>query len=151
LLGEALQQILASLTMCAPASVGAKTYGKDDVASSLEQKQPIINIQNQATTIDSILNDTSLSEAQQIAALNIASGTVTTHSTTLDTAVTNDQTNLAQAQLQAQGLGKMTTLASALNNPATAAFATAIINPASSSMIGGLAIAMSAKTVRIVA
>jgi phage-related protein len=151
LLGEKLQQLLASLTMCAPASVGAKQYGKDDVASSFEQKQPILDIQDQATVIDSIVSDPNMTDDAKIAALNAVSGTVTTNSTTLDTAVTNDQNNLAAAQLQAQGLGKMTTLAAALNNPLTADFATTIINPASSDMITGIADAMSAKTVRVFA
>jgi len=41
-------------------------------------------------------------------------------------------------------IGKMTTLANALNNPVTADFATSIINPASSTMITGLADVMKA-------
>ena len=68
LIGEKLQQLLAALTMCAPASVGAKQYGKDDVASSLEQKQPILDIQDQATVIDSIISDTSMTDDAKIAA-----------------------------------------------------------------------------------
>ena len=69
-------------------------------------------------------------------------GNVTANSTTLSNAVNSDSANLASAQMQNQGLGKMTTLANALNNPATAGFATAIINPTRSGMIQGLAVAM---------
>ena len=149
LIGEKLQQLLAALTQCAPASVGAKQYGKDDVASSLEQKQPILDIQEQADIVDSILTDTNMTEEAKIAALNAVSGVIPTKSTTLDAAVAHDEANLAEAQLQAQGLGKMTTLAAALNNPVTADLATSIINPVSSDMIAGIADAMSAKTVRV--
>lgn len=151
LIGEKLQQLLASLTQCAPPQVGAKKYGKDDVASSLEQKQPILDIQDQATVIDSILSDPNMTDEAKIAALNAVSGVVTTSSTTLDAAVAHDEANLTAAQLQAQGLGKMTTLAAALNNPDTADLATSIINPVSSDMITGIAEAMSAKTVRVFA
>ena len=147
LLGEKLQQLLASFTQCAPPQVGAKTYNKSDLASSLDQQQPIIEIQNKSDVIDSILSDPSLSEEEQIALLNSASGTITTHSGTLDAAVAHDEANLAESQLQAQGIGKMTTLANALNNPVTADFATSIINPASSDMISGLATVMNTQPV----
>jgi hypothetical protein len=147
LLGEKLQQLLASLTQCAPPQVGAKTYNKSDLASSLDQKQPIIDIQTKSDLINTILDDTNTSDDEKIALLNSASGTITTNSSTLDAAVAHDEANLAESQLQAQGIGKMTTLANALNNPVTADFATSIINPASSDMISGLATVMNTKPV----
>jgi hypothetical protein len=147
LLGEKLQQLLASFTQCAPPQVGAKTYNKSDLASSLDQKQPIIDIQTKSDLINTILDDTTTSDDEKIALLNSASGTITTNSSTLDAAVAHDEANLAESQLQAQGIGKMTTLANALNNPVTADFATSIINPASSDMISGLATVMNTKPV----
>jgi len=147
LLGEKLQQLLASFTQCAPPQVGAKTYNKSDLASSLDQKQPIIDIQTKSDLINTILDDTTTSDDEKIALLNSASGTITTKSSTLDAAVAHDEANLAESQLQAQGIGKMTTLANALNNPVTADFATSIINPASSDMISGLATVMNTKPV----
>ena len=147
LLGEKLQQLLASFTQCAPPQVGAKTYNKSDLASSLDQKQPIIDIQTKSDLINTILDDTTTSDDEKIALLNSASGTITTKSSTLDAAVAHDEANLAESQLQAQGIGKMTTLANALNNPVTADFATSIVNPASSDMISGLATVMNTKPV----
>lgn len=144
LLGEKLQQLLSSFTQCAPAAVGAKTYTKADLASSLTKDAPITDIQSKSDFINSVIDDTSTTEEEKIALLNSASGTITANSATLDAAVAHDEAKLAESQLQAQGIGKMTTLANALNNPVTADFATSIINPASSTMITGLADVMKA-------
>lgn len=144
MISTGLQQILGSLSACQPSQTipAAKSYGVDDLASSLKQQPAIQDLQIKVNSVQTVLLDTSMSEAQQITALNSISGNVNAGATTLNTAVTSDQSNLAQSQLQNQGLGKMTTLANALNNPATAGFATAIINPTRSGLIQGLAVAM---------
>jgi hypothetical protein len=144
LLGEKLQQILSGLTFCAPKAVGAKTYNQTDLASSLTQDPVITDTQAKVDLINSIVDDTSTTDGEKIALLNSASGSITANSTTLLGAIASDEANLIEAQLQAQGIGKMTTLANALNNPVTAGFANSIINPASSVMIAGIAVAMKA-------
>jgi hypothetical protein len=144
LLGEKLQQIFSGLTFCAPKAAGAKTYNQTDLASSLTQDAPITDTQDKVDFINSIIDDTSTTDGEKIALLNSASGTITTNSATLLSAIASDEANLAEAQLQAQGIGKMTTLANALNNPVTADFANSIINPASSVMLTGIAVAMKA-------
>jgi hypothetical protein len=144
LIGDGLQQIMGSLSACQPSQSvpAAKSYGTDDLASSLKQQPAIQDLQIKANAIQTVLLDTSMSETQQITALSTVTGGISASSTTLNNAVTSDQNNLAQSQLQNQGLGKMTSLANALNNPATADFANAIINPARSGLINGLASAM---------
>jgi hypothetical protein len=144
MIGDGLQQIMGSLSACQPAQSvpAAKSYGMDELASSLKQQPAIQDLQIKANSIQTVLLDTNMSETQKITALSTVTGGISTSSTTLNNAVTSDQNNLAQSQLQNQGLGKMTSLANALNNPSTADFANAIINPARSGLINGLAGAM---------
>lgn len=144
MISTGLQQILGSLSACQPSNTipAAKTYGVDDLASSLKQQPAIQNLQVQVNAIQGTLIDTTTTDDQKITVLNSINGNITSSTNTLNSSVTNDTNNLASSQLQNQGLGKMTTLANALNNPATAGFATAIINPTRSGMIQGLAVAM---------
>jgi hypothetical protein len=144
MISTGLQQILGSLSACQPSNTipAAKTYGADDLASSLKQQPAIQNLQVQVNAIQGTLIDTTTTEDQKITALNSISGNVTSGATTLNNSVSSDTNNLAAAQLQNQGLGKMTTLANGLNNPATSGFVSLIINPARAGMIQGIAEAM---------
>lgn len=144
MISTGLQQIMGSLTACQPSQkvAAAKTYGVDDLASSLKQQPAIQNLQVQVNAIQGTLIDTNTTDDQKATALTSMVSGVSAQTTTLSNAVTNDTNNLAASQLQNQGLGKMTTLANALNNPQTKDFANLIINPARSGMINGLAAAM---------
>lgn len=141
LIKDGLNQVLAALSFCSPTESvpSAKKYAADDFTFSMKQQASIDNIKLQASSIAGILGDSALTDAQKVTQLNAVTAAVNGNKTTVTNAVTSDQNNLATAQKQNEGLGKVTTLANALNNPDTKAFTQSIINPAKASTFSGLA------------
>lgn len=142
---DGFEQIMAALSFCSPPKVPTvKKYEMKDLASSIGDaaKASMDNLRLQASTVYGILSDSATTNAQKVALLNGVQTNLTNNTTSVNSAVLNDQTNLLKAQTQNAGLNKLTQMANGLNTDSTKEFVTQIMNPAQASLITGVASVM---------
>lgn len=141
MLKEGLNQLLSALSFCSPTKnmPSVKKYTPDDFTSSFKQQDAMLKIKLAAGEIVSILSDDTTTDAQKVTLIDAARAKMNGGTTTLNTAVTADNTAMSGAQQQNAALNRITQIAAAKNNENTAGFINSVINPARDTMLTGIA------------